>query len=1248
MTKKSLLYSLIFSLLLVLAFTLSVNASTSDSIAIFYSKRAMGLGSGYYAPNVSDVEDFVDVSRGDVVINETDYVIKGRNGFDIPIVRSYNPDRLPGFVFQFDDMGSVDKPVRIGIYYINTSNNKRILVGFKTEASAYEYRDGITGVNHQEITENDNYSDWFYAIEKLEDSAGDYFYERDTSREPILITNEVSKERGVQTYCTNDQYVNIGSGWAIAKPSAVYLYDEYKGNYYTHWLTFCDIYGKYTNIEICIYEDDDDDVDVEEFTGHVNVESHREYTSEFVNDDDISQIATHSVGFEYNYMIKDNSGLTYYFYYATRNPDAFLRGISDRFGNVFSYEEQRSGSGYFAWTDCATGIKYTISPDGIIMQNGELSTEIVSYVYSDINSDGDVGDIFSCDNQYRLTVHKNDSLSSEGTDSDNYVIYNMSKYYLMSELFCPQGGRDPIPEDLMRASHYIESIEYSNGLTKHYELIRRGTSSRCKYDVSKSYESFNDIDYNKKEYEYDGTSIVPSASNRTGSFRVDSARMNEYISGSSKKGYTNYTFDTKGRLTQKKAYQGSSRYLTEDYTYNCDCFDSPAKTVKVTKNGNITTTNTYDKYHRLTKSVYGDTQTEYIYGDNNIITESTSKKDASTIIKTVNTPTEDGKSIAESAVYENDVLKSKTTFTYNSDGTVASQSVYRTNEENVTTDYSYQYGQDGSTTVTQTVSGVTDADNANETNISTQITTDVFGNVTKTKDANGNETLFEYDLLLRPTKTTNADGSIVSVSYNDVSNETTVTDARDNSFRYKFDPWGNCIEYAYLVSGEYIPLESAEYDYAHRLNKYRRYNSGTQYYDVVYTYDKRDRVLTETVEDSSGTDISIATYTYTDTQASDYTPLFVTTMQMSDANNTFAKTEITTDYLDRTVSKKLIDTDGNARTYSYTHDYFGNVLTSTAPDNSTETYTYDHAGNVLSYTNQLGNTMTYAYDMSGLNTSVTDFMNNTTVFTYDKLGRKIKTTSPFTDTATTTSKTYYDANGNVIKEAVQISQDGFRTTDYAYDNMNRLSFTTTHPTATTSEITQYFYDKIGNVTHMFTGLTAPLESIESIPENSHYASYTYDNLNNCTSVGGTLTSYTEYEYDNSGNVISKETYDGDFSYEYDAFGNVIAVYENYELTDTFGYNAIGQRTYMNDSTGTTTYTYDDFGNLTRESKGDIVKTSTYDALGRRTGFNVGYGNSTILSNTYSYDIVGRMTSATSNGETIDYTYDYNGNLLTES
>ena len=552
----------------------------------------------------------------------------------------------------------------------------------------------------------------------------------------------------------------------------------------------------------------------------------------------------------------------------------------------------------------------------------------------------------------------------------------------------------------------------------------------------------------------------------------------------------------------------------------------------------------------------------------------------------------------------------------------------------------------------ETVSGVTDADGLNPVNISTQTTTDIFGNVIKTVDANGNETVLEYDLLSRPTKTTYADDSIVSVSYDDVTNITTVTDANGGSFRYSYDPWGKCTEYAYLEYGEYIPIESAIYDYAHRLQSYKKYISDNEYYIAEYDYDLRDRIICETVKDKNQQTVSTAVYTYAVKNDAASRPTYVSTLQLSDTDNTFAKTEITKDYLDRTISKKLIDTDGNERTYSFIYDLLGNMLTSSAPDGTTETYTYDYSGNVLTYTNQLGNTMSYEYDMSGLNISSTDFSGNTTTYTYDKLGRMIKTISPFNDNSTSTSKKYYDANGNVTREAIQKTAASYNITDYTYDNMNRISTVKDYPNSVQTTITQYFYDANGNVICMATGLDSPASTPDDLPETSGHVSYSYDKLNRRISKGGTqdgsMSVYTGYSYDRAGNVIGKHLFTGDITYSHDAFGNVTATSGASSTEESFSYNALGLRTSMTDETGTTTYTYDDFGNLTTETKDDIVKTSTYDVMGNRTGFSVTKNGSVILSNTYTYDDTGKMLSVTSNGQTVNYSYDANGNLISEN
>ncbi len=1260
MTKKHLFYSLIALLLFIFALSISANASTSDALETFYAERAMGLGSGYYAPNVSDSDDFVDVSRGDVVINETDYLIKGRNGMTIPIVRSYNPDRWAGSIFRYRETTYDDVAYMIGYYYINTSNNEKILVGFDDEYEAYEFKDGILGNDHRNLVLFEDCSHDFYSISHLENENGNYTYELDTTTPPVIITEESKIEFICQSLCYNDQYVNLGSGWAIPKLSAVYWNDRILGDYYEYSVTFCDIYGKYTNMEITLKEDDEGK---ETFNSFECLDDHREYSAEYVDESDFTVTATHPEGFVYNMIIKDINGLKYYIHYHWGGADWDIKAVADRYDNTFVYSTSDSSSNeFYSLEDCSSGIIYRVTPTGIYMLAGSDTTELVAYNHQEFTDDSDSADMFLCDNTYKLTVYRNDDESEYAYESDNYVTYNMSPRLLRKQLF---NVSEP-SEEMSMTARLIDSIEYSNGLIKYYEYDRFNTSANVleKYFVKKTYEKNNDTEYNKKDYSYGFIYTAPAMGDYwgsgfpgyTGNYRITRTETFDYVSPAVEHQNIVYFFDGYGRLESKWSYCDDERFMLEEHTYDCNCYDAAPANYTVTHdieediNVSITTLNTYDDYHRLTKSVYGDTVTEYTYGSNNIVIEKTEIKDPynNTPVKTVNILTSDKKSIAQTEVYEDFFIHFKESYTYNSDGTLSSKTSYNPSV-NGTTNYTYQYNPDGSTIATQTVFGVTDADGENPVNITSQVMTDVFGNIIKNIDGNGNETVYEYDLLSRNTKIRNPDGGVITYEYDDISNIIEITDAENNKERYIFDVWGNCTSHLYCdYNMSWVVTESAEYDYNHRLDKHYRYQNDSNFYWTEYEYDNRDRLVRETAKSYYDDNINTVLYTYTDDSDSDDRPIYITTKQISDEETTFAKNEITKDYLGRTLTQKLIDTEGATRTYSYTQDYFGNVLTVTAPDNSVEMYYYDALGNVISYTNQNDLTCYYTYGFDGSLATATDYNGNTTTYTYDEAGRQIKADIPFEYETTSATKLYYDASGNVTKESVQMEHNEHRTTEYSYDNMNRLSYTTTYPTPTTSEITQYFYDKNGNITHMFPGLSTPLNDISNIPESAQYVSYSYDNRNNCISVGGSLTSYTEYDYDNLGNVTYKSMYDYNVAYERDILGNVITLYENSEPTVFYNYNIIGQRIYMNDSSGTTTYTYDEFGNLTREEKDGILKKNTYDSVGRRTAFNVYYGGTNILSNSYTYDPGGRMTCATSNGETIYYTYDGNGNVLTET
>ena len=157
--------------------------------------------------------------------------------------------------------------------------------------------------------------------------------------------------------------------------------------------------------------------------------------------------------------------------------------------------------------------------------------------------------------------------------------------------------------------------------------------------------------------------------------------------------------------------------------------------------------------------------------------------------------------------------------------------------------------------------------------------------------------------------------------------------------------------------------------------------------------------------------------------------------------------------------------------------------------------------------------------------------------------------------------------------------------------------------------------------------------------------YTYDALGRKTGETAPDGSTISYEYDLQGR-LTKKTVGNNVpeTYTYDVFDNLISKQRDGESIN-YTYNAVGARTSMTDSTGTTNYAYDSFGNLTTEAKNGIVKSYTYDVLGNRTSFNAANGENSVIGNTYAYDNMGRLTSVTNGADTVSYTYDANSNRL---
>jgi YD repeat-containing protein len=98
---------------------------------------------------------------------------------------------------------------------------------------------------------------------------------------------------------------------------------------------------------------------------------------------------------------------------------------------------------------------------------------------------------------------------------------------------------------------------------------------------------------------------------------------------------------------------------------------------------------------------------------------------------------------------------------------------------------------------------------------------------------------------------------------------------------------------------------------------------------------------------------------------------------------------------------------------------------------------------------------------------------------------------------------------------------------------------------------------------------------------------------------------------------------------------------------SYDYDAVGNRTEMVDSTGTTTYEYDALNRLASVTfPGSRVVGYGYDALGRRTSITYPGGTDEV---TYAYDEAGNVVSVTDwNDDETTYDYDDTGLLTTET
>jgi RHS repeat-associated protein len=309
-------------------------------------------------------------------------------------------------------------------------------------------------------------------------------------------------------------------------------------------------------------------------------------------------------------------------------------------------------------------------------------------------------------------------------------------------------------------------------------------------------------------------------------------------------------------------------------------------------------------------------------------------------------------------------------------------------------------------------------------------------------------------------------------------------------------------------------------------------------------------------------------------------------------------------------------TDANGMTTTLTFDGRNRLLTTSSND-AMSSLTYTVAGEIATATDALDRTLIHQYNPAGFVEKIIDPSGNFIYHGYDSKGRNIQTSLHAPDNSQTfhsgtdwgnprsnpdlksgkpwkhlyrnsantddLATTYaYDAAGNISS----ITDANGNVASYCYDPFKRL----TRVTQPGDAVTAYDYDSQDNL-------------IGVIDAEGNITMYGYDDLGRLVETDSPDTGTTLYSYDEASNLRYKIQNGQSTEYRYDGESRLTRIlYSDPSLNVTYTYdsgsgdNLIGRLSSMTDSSGTTSYSYDDEGNLVSETRtvSGISYTSSYD------------------------------------------------------